>query len=99
MVPPTVLFLAQHPLVDNYDVSSARQIFCAGAPLAPEIAEEAMRRLYNVTSVRQGQEIRAIFYARIVYIVFEWSANNYRRQYYTQQKVYSFQVKVDIQRN
>ena len=33
LVPPIVLALAKHPVVDNYDVSSVRVIGCGAAPL------------------------------------------------------------------
>ena len=33
LVPPIVLGLAKHPIVDNYDLSSVRQIFSGAAPL------------------------------------------------------------------
>jgi acyl-CoA synthetase (AMP-forming)/AMP-acid ligase II len=51
-VPPIVLALAKHPLVDDYDVSSIRQIFCGAAPLGGELAEAAAARLG--TEVVQG---------------------------------------------
>lgn len=51
-VPPIVLALAKHPLVDDYDVSSIRQIFCGAAPLGAELAEAASARLG--TEVVQG---------------------------------------------
>ena len=33
LVPPIVLALAKHPVVDKYDLSSVRQIFSGAAPL------------------------------------------------------------------
>ena len=44
-VPPIVLGLAKHPIVDEYDMSSVRQIFSGAAPLGAEMAAEAGRRL------------------------------------------------------
>ena len=44
-VPPIVLALAKHPLVDNYDLSSLKQVFSGAAPLGAELAEEAARRI------------------------------------------------------
>lgn len=44
-VPPIVLGLAKAPIVDEYDFSSVRKIFCGAAPLGGEIAEEASARL------------------------------------------------------
>jgi acyl-CoA synthetase (AMP-forming)/AMP-acid ligase II len=51
-VPPIVLALAKHPLVDDYDVSSIKQVFCGAAPLGAELAQEAASRLG--TEVIQG---------------------------------------------
>lgn len=45
LVPPIVLALAKHPIVDKYDMSSVRQIFSGAAPLGGEIAEAAANRL------------------------------------------------------
>jgi acyl-CoA synthetase (AMP-forming)/AMP-acid ligase II len=44
-VPPIMLALAQHPLVDEYDLSSLRAISCAAAPLGPELAKQVTERL------------------------------------------------------
>jgi 4-coumarate--CoA ligase len=44
-VPPVVLALAKHPLVDQYDLSSVVQIFSGAAPLGAELAAEASKRV------------------------------------------------------
>jgi len=44
-VPPIILGLAKHPIVDQYDMSSVRQIFSGAAPLGAELAAEAGKRL------------------------------------------------------
>ena len=45
-VPPVMLALARHPLVDDYDLSSLRGITCAAAlPLGPELATEVADRI------------------------------------------------------
>jgi acyl-CoA synthetase (AMP-forming)/AMP-acid ligase II len=51
-VPPIVLALAKHPLVDRYDLSSVRSVLSGAAPLGPEVAEACARRLGCV--VKQG---------------------------------------------
>jgi len=51
-VPPMVLALAKHPLVDEYDLSSLRMVFSGAAPLGAELAEEAAARIG--TEVVQG---------------------------------------------
>jgi 4-coumarate--CoA ligase len=44
-VPPIVLALAKHPLVDNYDLSSVKVVFSGAAPLSAELGEECAKRL------------------------------------------------------
>jgi acyl-CoA synthetase (AMP-forming)/AMP-acid ligase II len=44
-VPPIILGLAKHPIVDQYDMSSLRQVFSGAAPLGAELAAEAAERL------------------------------------------------------
>ena len=44
-VPPIVLALAKHPMVDEYDTSSIKVIFSGAAPLSGELGEEAAQRL------------------------------------------------------
>ena len=44
-VPPMVLGLAKAPIVDDYDLSSLRQIFSGAAPLGAELAAEAGERV------------------------------------------------------
>jgi 4-coumarate--CoA ligase len=45
LVPPIILALAKHPLVDEYDLSSVRQIFSGAAPLGAEVEAEAAQRV------------------------------------------------------
>jgi 4-coumarate--CoA ligase len=44
-VPPMILGLANAPIVDDYDLSSVRQIFSGAAPLGAELAAQAGERL------------------------------------------------------
>jgi 4-coumarate--CoA ligase len=44
-VPPIVLALAKHPLVDQYDLSSLAQVFSGAAPLGAELGAEAAARV------------------------------------------------------
>ena len=44
-VPPMVLALAKHPLVDEYDLSSVRVVFSGAAPLGAEVGQEAASRV------------------------------------------------------
>jgi 4-coumarate--CoA ligase len=45
VVPPLVLALAKHPLVDSYDLSALRTIMSAAAPLGVELASACAARL------------------------------------------------------
>ncbi|MCQ3808052.1 MAG: AMP-binding protein [Acidimicrobiia bacterium] len=44
-VPPMVLALAKSPLVENYDLSSLKQVFSGAAPLGADLAAEAADRV------------------------------------------------------
>jgi 4-coumarate--CoA ligase len=44
-VPPIVLALAKHPIVEQFDLSSLKQIFSGAAPLGAELAAEASQRV------------------------------------------------------
>ncbi len=44
-VPPIVLALAKHPIIDSYDLSSLKQVFSGAAPLGAELAQEASARI------------------------------------------------------
>lgn len=54
LVPPIVLALAKHPLVDEYDLSSVKEIFSGAAPLSGELAEAAANRLGCATGQGYG---------------------------------------------
>src|SRR5262245_15939861 len=51
-VPPIVLALAKHPLVDRYNLASVKSVFSGAAPLGPDVAEACARRLGCI--VKQG---------------------------------------------
>ncbi|XP_072050904.1 uncharacterized protein [Amphiura filiformis] len=53
LVPPLVVFLTKHPMVDNYDLSSLKDVMCGAAPLGGELAAAFKKRL-NLSYVRQG---------------------------------------------
>ena len=52
LVPPIILGLARHPIVDNYDLSSLKSILSGAAPLGPELTREAAERIGCV--IKQG---------------------------------------------
>jgi acyl-CoA synthetase (AMP-forming)/AMP-acid ligase II len=53
LVPPVMLFLAKHPMVDDYKLSSLTDLFSGAAPLSGEVTESIKKRL-GITQVRQG---------------------------------------------
>jgi len=44
VVPPIVLALAKHPMVDDYDLSTLNVVFSGAAPLGADVAQEAAAR-------------------------------------------------------
>jgi acyl-CoA synthetase (AMP-forming)/AMP-acid ligase II len=52
LVPPIVLALAKHPLVDQFDLSRVKSILSGAAPLSKEVAQACAARLGCI--VRQG---------------------------------------------
>ncbi len=64
LVPPIVLALAKHPLVENYDLSSVRIIGCGAAPLGVETEQACAGRLdckihqgYGLTEVAGASHV------------------------------------------
>lgn len=53
LVPPIMLFMAKHPMIEKYDLSSITDVFSGAAPLSGEITE-AMRKRLGIDTVRQG---------------------------------------------
>ncbi|KAH7417408.1 hypothetical protein BKA64DRAFT_615186 [Cadophora sp. MPI-SDFR-AT-0126] len=45
VVPPVVLLLAKHPVVDNFDLSSLRMMHSAAAPLTPDLIDMIYKRI------------------------------------------------------
>lgn len=45
VAPPIVVALAKHPMVDQYDLSTLRQVISGAAPLSAELAQEAASRI------------------------------------------------------
>lgn len=54
LVPPLVSFLATHPIVDKFDMSSITLVISAAAPLSPELVTAVKRRFRNIRYVAQG---------------------------------------------
>ncbi|MBJ3762650.1 AMP-binding protein [Maribius pontilimi] len=53
-VPPVVLALAKHPMVDAHDMSAVAQLICGAAPLGGDVADAAAARLGAVTTQAYG---------------------------------------------
>jgi len=54
LVPPVVLALAKHPMVDAHDLSSVKQLISGAAPLGGDVADAAAKRLGAVTTQAYG---------------------------------------------
>ena len=54
LVPPLVLFLTKHPMVDNFDLSSLQSASSGAAPLARELEIGVAKRLPSLGAVSQG---------------------------------------------
>lgn len=44
IVPPLAVFLAKHPLVEKYDLTSLNEVWCGAAPLSREIQDAVSKR-------------------------------------------------------
>ncbi|XP_037953679.1 4-coumarate--CoA ligase 1 [Teleopsis dalmanni] len=53
MVPPLMVFLAKHPLVEKYDLSSLLALLSGAAPLSKETEDQIKERI-GVPIIRQG---------------------------------------------
>ena len=53
LVPPLAIFLAKHPLVDNYDLSSVRTLISGAAPLGKD-TEAALSKRTGIFDIRQA---------------------------------------------
>ena len=54
VVPPLILFLAKHPMVNNYKLSSLVDVISGGAPVGEELMTALRKRLPHIKIVRQG---------------------------------------------
>lgn len=50
IVPPLAVFLAKHPLVLKYDLSSLMEVWCGAAPLSKDIQKAVSERYYSSMS-------------------------------------------------
>lgn len=54
LVPPLVLFLTKHPMVDKFDLSSLKTLSSGAAPLARDLEIGVAKRLPSLVAVGQG---------------------------------------------
>ncbi|XP_015755198.1 PREDICTED: 4-coumarate--CoA ligase-like [Acropora digitifera] len=54
LVPPTVLFLAKSPLIDQFDLSSLEDVSSGAAPLGEDLARTLTERIPSIKWFRQG---------------------------------------------
>ena len=54
MVPPLLDFMAKSPMVEKYDLSSVRLIFCGAAPLSKISADQLMTKYPNIKVIMIG---------------------------------------------
>lgn len=52
-MPPLMIFLAKNPLVNNFDLSSVREITCGAAPLSPDI-EQIVKNKLKISKILKG---------------------------------------------
>lgn len=53
LVPPLMVFLSKHPIVDKYDLSSLKEIWCGAAPLSKE-TQLAVKKRIGLKNIKQG---------------------------------------------
>ncbi|VDM63939.1 unnamed protein product [Angiostrongylus costaricensis] len=54
VVPPIMVFLAKHPICEQYDLSSLKMLICGAAPAGKDICEELSKKYPNIKYIRQG---------------------------------------------
>lgn len=52
--PPVVVFLSKTPLLEQYDLSNLKAIFCGGAPLKKETEDAVKEKFDNKLTILQG---------------------------------------------
>ena len=64
LVPSTVLFLSKSPLVEQYDLSSLKDVTSGAAPLGEELSKALKERLPSIEWFRQGRPRKFRFVQR-----------------------------------
>ncbi|CAF4911134.1 unnamed protein product [Pieris macdunnoughi] len=68
IVPPLAVFLAKHPLVTKYDLSSLNEVWCGAAPLSREI-QIAISERTGIDFIRQGYGLTEVTMACCVDVI------------------------------
>nr|XP_032521112.1 4-coumarate--CoA ligase 1-like isoform X1 [Danaus plexippus plexippus] len=68
IVPPLAVFLAKHPLVSKYDLSSLNEMWCGAAPLSKEIQTLVTKRT-GIDFIKQGYGLTEVTMACCVDLV------------------------------
>jgi 4-coumarate--CoA ligase len=74
IVPPIMVFLAKHPLVDQFNLKSIKSMFSGAAPLGGELTKAVSQRL-GVTDIRQGYGMTEM--SPVSHIQIEGTASKY----------------------
>lgn len=61
MVPPLMVFLAKHPIVEKYDLSSLMVLLCGAAPLSKETEDQIKARYIRSSAWKKGSKIYYIY--------------------------------------
>lgn len=71
VVPPVVLLLSKHPIVDKYNLSSLRMLMSAAAPMTQQIANAMYERIK--TPIKQAYGLSETSPGAIVQVSLVWS--------------------------
>ncbi len=79
IVPPVAVLLAKNPIVQTYDLSSLRAVYCGAAPLGRDLHEQVERVLSSIARrpvrVRQGYGLTEIVLAATWFGLDEWAGS------------------------
>lgn len=65
VVPPIMVMLAKSPKVDQYDLSSVKEISSGAAPLSRDVEEQVIKRFNGKVCIRQGFGMSEVTYGVI----------------------------------
>lgn len=65
VVPPIMVFLSKSPLVDEFDLSSVKEIGCGAAHLSADVEEQVLKRFNGNVRIRQGYGMSEMTFASL----------------------------------